>query len=77
MVVGENMKESDMELNAVREKELNNIRTKAHEEIIRLNPAKKFAVEEAISYARGKYKFSKIIDFNIILHSKYILVTII
>ncbi len=55
MVVGENMKESDMELNAVREKELNNIRTKAHEEIIRLNPAIKFAIEAAISYARGKY----------------------
>jgi GTP-binding protein len=53
MVVGENMKESDMELNAVREKELNNIRTKAHEEIIRLNPPKKFSIEEAISYARG------------------------
>jgi GTP-binding protein len=53
MVIGENLKEEDMELNATRTKELTNIRTKSHEEMIRLNPPKLFAIEEAISYIRG------------------------
>jgi predicted membrane GTPase involved in stress response len=36
MVIGENQKDQDVELNAVKAKELNNIRTKGHEEQIRL-----------------------------------------
>lgn len=36
MVIGENQKDQDVELNATREKHLNNIRTKGHEEQIRL-----------------------------------------
>ena len=32
MVVGENIKENEVEINIAKEKHLNNIRTKAHEE---------------------------------------------
>lgn len=53
-VIGENMKESEVELNPTKKKELNNIRTKAHEEKVILQPHKSFSIEEAICYIRGK-----------------------
>lgn len=41
-----------MEVNPAKEKELNNIRTKSHEEMIRLNPPRIWSIEDAISCAR-------------------------
>jgi GTP-binding protein len=52
MIIGENSKEMDIEINPTREKHLNNIRVKGHEEQIRLIPPKIFTIEEAISYVR-------------------------
>lgn len=43
-----------MELNPTKAKELTNIRTKAADEKILLQPYRNFSVEEAVSYIRGK-----------------------
>ncbi|KAL4453045.1 hypothetical protein ABPG73_005951 [Tetrahymena malaccensis] len=51
-VIGENQKESEVELNPTKKKELNNIRTKSHEEKIVLQPHRVFSIEEAICYIR-------------------------
>jgi GTP-binding protein len=52
MVIGENMKEEDLEVNATKEKKLTNVRSTGHEEQIRLVPPRTFNVEEIISYVR-------------------------
>ena len=53
MVIGEHLKENDVELNPTKAKQLTNIRTKSHDEQIVLVPARKFTIEEAVSYIRG------------------------
>jgi len=50
MVVGENAKTGDLEVNPVRAKEVTNMRTKGHEEKVHLPPPKKMNVEELIGY---------------------------
>lgn len=55
MVIGEHLKENDVELNPTKTKQLTNIRTHAHDENIVLMPYRKFTIEEAVSYIRGIY----------------------
>jgi GTP-binding protein len=50
MVIGENAKPGDMEVNAIRAKELTNMRTKGADEATKLPPAKRMPVEELIGY---------------------------
>ena len=50
MIIGENKKDTDLEVNPVRAKALNNIRAAGHDETIRLTPFKKFSLEEAMGY---------------------------
>jgi len=51
MVIGENAKTGpDLEVNAVRTKELTNMRTKSTDENVKLAPAKKLTLEEMIGY---------------------------
>lgn len=53
MVIGEHLKENDVEVNPAKTKQLTNIRTHSHDENIVLQPHRKFTVEEAVSYIRG------------------------
>ena len=58
MVIGENIKDEDIEVNPTKEKKLTNIRAAGHDEKINLVPPKIFSLEEAISYVRGiKFMF--------------------
>ncbi len=52
MVVGENTRSDDIELNPVKSKQLTNIRAAGKDEKVRLSPPKKFTIEELISYVR-------------------------
>eukprot|EP00999_Lentomonas_sp_LEN2_P002311 NODE_366_length_1586_cov_90.897875_g334_i0.p1 GENE.NODE_366_length_1586_cov_90.897875_g334_i0~~NODE_366_length_1586_cov_90.897875_g334_i0.p1 ORF type:complete len:498 (+),score=79.35 NODE_366_length_1586_cov_90.897875_g334_i0:60-1553(+) len=52
MVIGEHNRETDLEVNPIREKRLTNFRTKSHEENIRLRPPRVFFIEEALAYVR-------------------------
>lgn len=50
MVIGENAKTGDLEVNPVRAKKLDNMRTQSKEEKVSLPPPKRMSVEELIGY---------------------------
>jgi GTP-binding protein TypA/BipA len=50
MIVGENVRPEDMDVNATKEKKLTNMRTHAHEEAIRLTPPCELTLESAIEF---------------------------
>lgn len=52
MVIGEYVLDDDMEMNPCKAKHLTNIRTKSHEDQIKLQPPRLFSLEEAVSYIR-------------------------
>jgi GTP-binding protein TypA/BipA len=50
MIVGENSRSGDMDVNATKEKKLTNIRTHSHDESLRLTPARPITLESAIEF---------------------------
>jgi GTP-binding protein len=50
MIIGENSRENDMEINALRAKQLTNVRASGKDEAIRLSPPKLMTLEQAIAY---------------------------
>jgi GTP-binding protein len=52
MIVGENSRADDLDVNAVREKHLNNIRSSTAEELVRLTPAKLLSLDQAMEFLR-------------------------
>lgn len=52
MVVGENSRNEDMDVNITKEKKLNNIRSSTSEELERLAPPRRLTLEESLEFAR-------------------------
>jgi len=52
MVVGENSRADDMDVNITKEKKLNNIRSSTAEELEKLTPPRHLTLEEALEFAR-------------------------
>lgn len=52
MIVGENARESDMDVNVTREKKLTNMRASGSDETVQLIPPKTMSLEEAIEFIR-------------------------
>lgn len=50
MIIGENAKQGDLEVNPVRSKQVTNIRTQAKDEKVYLQPPKKMSIEELLGY---------------------------
>jgi GTP-binding protein len=50
MVVGENSRSGDMDVNPTKEKKLTNIRTHAHDEALRLTPPRPLTLEAALEF---------------------------
>ena len=50
MIVGENARQGDMDVNATKEKKLTNIRTHSHDEALRLTPPRPLTLESAIEF---------------------------
>src|SRR3954454_14232569 len=50
MIVGENSRSGDMDVNATKEKKLTNIRTHSHDESLRLTPARPITLETALEF---------------------------
>ena len=50
MIVGENSRPGDMDVNATKEKKLTNIRTHSHDEALRLTPPRPLTLESAIEF---------------------------
>ncbi|HEX7471945.1 MAG TPA: translational GTPase TypA [Candidatus Limnocylindrales bacterium] len=53
MIVGENSRPGDMDVNATKEKKLTNIRTHAHDESLRLTPPRPATLETALEFISG------------------------
>lgn len=52
MVVGENSRNEDMDVNITREKKLTNMRSSTGDELERLTPPKRLSLEESLEFAR-------------------------
>jgi GTP-binding protein len=50
MIIGENARPEDMDVNATKEKKLTNMRTHSHDEAIRLTPPRELTLESAIEF---------------------------
>ena len=50
MIVGENSRPNDMDVNPTKEKKLTNIRTHSHDEMLRLTPPPPLTLESAIEF---------------------------
>ena len=50
MVIGENAKPEDLEVNPMKAKQLSNVRSSGKDDAIRLTPPKKMTLEQAIAY---------------------------
>jgi len=53
MIVGENSRSGDMDVNPTKEKKLTNIRTHSHDESLRLTPARPLTLESALEFIAG------------------------
>jgi len=52
MIVGENSRADDLDVNAVREKHLTNIRSSTADELVRLTPARLLSLDQALEFLR-------------------------
>jgi GTP-binding protein len=52
MIVGENSRSEDMDINPTKEKKLNNIRSSTAEELVRLIPHQQLSLEQALEFIR-------------------------
>ena len=52
MVVGENARAEDLDVNAAKEKKLTNMRSSTAEELVRLFPARPLSLEQALEFFR-------------------------
>ncbi|WP_423065750.1 translational GTPase TypA [Devosia sp. CN2-171] len=50
MIIGEHARENDLEVNALKGKQLTNIRTTSKDEAVRLTPPKKLTLEQSLGY---------------------------
>ena len=50
MIVGENSRSGDMDVNPTKEKKLTNIRTHSHDEMLRLTPPPPLTLESSIEF---------------------------
>ena len=53
MIVGENSRSDDMDVNPTREKKLTNVRSSTGDELERLIPARVMSMEQALEFCRG------------------------
>jgi GTP-binding protein len=53
MVVGENARSEDMDVNATKEKKLTNMRASSSEELVRLIPPRPLSLEQALEFIRA------------------------
>ncbi len=53
MIVGENSRSGDMDVNPTKEKKLTNIRTHSHDESLRLTPPRQLTLETALEFIAG------------------------
>ncbi|MNE26401.1 hypothetical protein D3C80_1197640 [compost metagenome] len=50
MIIGENSRWDDLDVNPIKGKQLTNVRASGKDEAVRLTPARKMSLEQAIAY---------------------------
>ena len=71
MIVGENAKDDDLDVNAVREKKLTNMRASTADEAIRLVPFRQLNLEQAIEFIADD-EFVEITPKSLRLRKKFL-----
>jgi GTP-binding protein len=71
MVIGENSRNDDMDVNCVREKKLTNMRASGTDDNTRIAPAIKFSLEEAMEYIQAD-EYIKITPVSMRLRKIYL-----
>ena len=71
MVVGENTRDIDMRVNVTKTKQLTNMRSSGADEAIRLEPAKKLTLEQAIEWITDD-EYVEVTPKNIRIRKKYL-----
>lgn len=72
MIIGENSRSNDLDVNPLRSKQLTNIRAAGKDDAIRLTPPRRFSLEEAIAYIEDD-ELVEVTPENIRLRKKYLL----
>jgi GTP-binding protein len=52
MVVGENSRDNDLDVNAIKEKQQTNVRAAGSDESVRLVPARRLSLEQSLEFLR-------------------------
>jgi GTP-binding protein len=71
MVIGENSKDNDLEVNPLKSKQLTNMRASGKDDAIILTPPKRLNLEEAISYIEDD-ELIEVTPNNIRIRKKYL-----
>ena len=71
MVIGENSREQDLEVNVTRKKQLTNVRASGSDESLKLETPKNLSLEEALEYINDD-EFVEITPKNIRLRNKFL-----
>jgi GTP-binding protein len=71
MIIGEHVKDNDLEINIIRAKQLTNIRAAGKDEALRCTPPILFTLEDAISYIQDD-ELVEVTPENIRLRKKYL-----
>jgi GTP-binding protein len=50
MIIGENNREQDMEINIAKKKQMTNVRASGSDEALRLEPPREFSLEQSLEY---------------------------
>jgi GTP-binding protein len=53
MIVGENSRTEDLDVNAIKEKQQTNVRAASADQMLKLVPAKRLSLEEAVEFIRA------------------------
>ena len=53
MIIGENSKENDLDVNPLKGKQLTNVRASGKDDAVKLTPPKRFTLESAIAYIQS------------------------
>jgi GTP-binding protein len=71
MIIGENARPDDLEVNPLRAKQLTNIRTTSKDEAVRLTPPRPLTLEQAIAYI-GPDELVEVTPKSIRLRKRYL-----
>lgn len=74
MIIGENTREQDMDVNVTRKKQLTNMRSSGADESLRLEPPRILSLEQALEYINDD-EYVEVTPFNIRLRKKYLFKT--